>query len=382
MHSFLRSFNNIDRSGSPIPIEYLPAENTLSSKVRLMILYQNRPTTTIAVGDPLTLRIEAQDGYNQLTDIFATNVMARDPYSGRSIQLIDRYGYVLRFCWLLLCEIVKFLCFFQLVVNRCPVDPFVFPELDKLRSGDQLEARFNAFKIPESNFLVFEATVRTCREGCQPAYCQGAAGRNEPSFGRRRRSLNDTDDEDDDVDGDDSDMSETQQINGTLIVSSAKRNATGKDDGDDDDENTIDFPEQVREMIEVFESREEIENESIPRKLVAPSETLCISPSEYHGLVVAIVLLMLLLFSITLAAGLAYRRYWKTMLKNRSFDNASPVHSFIPSALHQNMNISSHQFNASTRHAAALGSTSGHLSGIRPSLSLINGTLQKTFATG
>lgn len=99
MHSFLRSFNNIDRSGSPIPIEYLPAENTLSSKVRLMILYQNRPTTTIAVGDPLTLRIEAQDGYNQLTDIFATNVVARDPYSGRSIQLIDRYGYVL--CFLL-----------------------------------------------------------------------------------------------------------------------------------------------------------------------------------------------------------------------------------------------------------------------------------------
>lgn len=276
-------------------------------------------------------------------------------------------------------------CLLVFVVRRCPVDPFVFPELDKLRSGDQLEARFNAFKIPESNFLVFEATVRTCREGCQPAYCQGASGRNEPSFGRRRRSLNDTDDDDDNDDDDDvdadSNMSESQQINGALIVSSAKRNGTGSDD-DNDDENTIDFPEQVREMIEVFESREEIENESIPRKLVAPSETMCISPSEYHGLVVAIVLLMLLLFSITLAAGLAYRRYWKTVLKNRSFDTASPVHSFIPSALHQNMNISSHQFNASTRHAAALGSTSGHLSGIRPSLSLINGTLQKTFATG
>lgn len=48
------------------------------------------------------------------------------------------------------------------------MDPFVFPELDKSRSGDILEARFNAFKIPESNFLVFEATVRTCRDGCQP----------------------------------------------------------------------------------------------------------------------------------------------------------------------------------------------------------------------
>lgn len=255
------------------------------------------------------------------------------------------------------------------------MDPFVFPELDKLRSGDQLEARFNAFKIPESNFLVFEATVRTCREGCQPAYCQGASGRNEASFGRRRRSLNDTDDGD-------NDLSESKRINGTLVVDSAKRNSTGDNDDDDDDDESIDFPEQVREMIEVFESREEIENESVPRKLIAPSETLCISPSEYHGLVVAIVLLMLLLFSITLAAGLAYRRYWKTMLKNRSFDTASPVHSFVPSALHQNLNISNHQFNASTRHAATISSAGGHLSGIRPSLSLINGTLQKTFATG
>lgn len=86
------SFTSPFRSGSPIPIEYLPAENSLSSKVRLMILYQNRPTTTIAVGDPLTFRLEAQDNYNYPTDIFATNVIARDPYSGRSVQLIDRFG--------------------------------------------------------------------------------------------------------------------------------------------------------------------------------------------------------------------------------------------------------------------------------------------------
>lgn len=77
--------------------------------------------------------------------------------------------------------------------NSCPVDTFVFPELGRSREGESLEARFNAFKIPESNFLVFEATVRTCREGCQPAYCNGVAGRSETSFGRRKRSLNDTD---------------------------------------------------------------------------------------------------------------------------------------------------------------------------------------------
>lgn len=77
-------------------------------------------------------------------------------------------------------------------INSCPVDTFVFPELGRSRDGDSLEARFNAFKIPESNFLVFEATVKTCRDGCQPAYCNGLAGRSEPSFGRRKRSVNDT----------------------------------------------------------------------------------------------------------------------------------------------------------------------------------------------
>lgn len=81
-------------SGSPIPIEYLPAENSLSSRVRLFILFQDRPTNTIAVGDPLTFRLESQEGYNYATDIFATNVIARDPYSGRSVQLIDRFGLV------------------------------------------------------------------------------------------------------------------------------------------------------------------------------------------------------------------------------------------------------------------------------------------------
>lgn len=260
---------------------------------------------------------------------------------------------------------------------RCPVDPFVFPELDKLRSGDQLEARFNAFKIPESNFLVFEATVRTCREGCQPAYCQGASGRNEPSFGRRRRSTNETA-QIDDNNADESNET-VLRINGT--IQSIKRNST---DSDSDDDN-IDYPEQVREMIEVFETREEIESDTVPRKLVAATETLCIRPSEYHGLIAAIISLMIILFSMTLAAGFAYRRYWKTMLKNRSFDTSSPVLSFIPSALHQGTNKTTHsQFNASsTRNATSHGmaSTSG-THGVRPSLSLLNGTLQKTFATG
>lgn len=87
-------------------------------------------------------------------------------------------------------DLWRFTLFF---IDRCPVDTFVFPELGRSRDGDSLEARFNAFKIPESNFLVFEATVKTCRDGCQPAYCNGIAGRSETSFGRRKRALNETD---------------------------------------------------------------------------------------------------------------------------------------------------------------------------------------------
>lgn len=145
---------------------------------------------------------------------------------------------------------------------RCPVDSFVFPELDKGRNGDTLEARFNAFKIPESNFLVFEATVRSCRDGCQPAYCQSGTGRSEPSFGRRKREINATLElESNDTITDSQEMS--NEINETKVSfpkivstkSSKTPNKTSneelsvKSDNDEDDEE--DSPEYVREMIEV-----------------------------------------------------------------------------------------------------------------------------------
>lgn len=316
-----------------------------------MILYQGRPTTTIAVGDPLTFRLEAQDGYNHVTDIFASNVVARDPYSGRSVQLIDRYG--------------------------CPVDPYVFPELDKLREGDMLEARFNAFKIPESNFLVFEATVRTCREGCQPAYCPGQAGRSEPSFGRRKRSINGTLISEGVMNVTDSTFNvTTENIITKFNLTDVTSGVNGNNDNDDD---ASDVQEHVREMIEVFESREEIDNELMPKKMIAPQETICMSPSEYHGLISAVILLMILLFSIALVSGLAYRRYWTIMSKNHTLDRSSPINSFSPSALHQNMNLAAsvNQFNASGHNTTSAGSHS------RPTgLSLFSGSLNKTFATG
>ncbi|KAK7863129.1 hypothetical protein R5R35_002011 [Gryllus longicercus] len=251
-------------SGSPTPIEVLPAENTLSSRVRLLILYQGRPTTTIAVGDPLTFRLEAQDAYNYATDIFATNVIARDPYSGRSVQLIDRYG--------------------------CPVDNYVFPGLDRARSGDGLEARFNAFKIPESNFLVFEATVRTCRDGCQPAYCTGHAGRSEPSFGRKKRETNETD-------YDDKPENSEKSLNGT------------------------DEEEQVREMIEVLESRKDL----LPEEKIEPMPlAVCLTAREYYGLVSAIIIILIVLIIVSAIAGTCYRRYWSMHVKNAAADSTAP----------------------------------------------------------
>lgn len=312
-----------------------------------MILYQNRPTTTIAVGDPLTFRLEPQDGYNQMTDIFATNVIARDPYSGRSIQLIDRYG--------------------------CPVDSFVFPELDKLRTDDSLEARFNAFKIPESNFLVFEATVRSCRDGCQPAYCPGQAGRSEPSFGRRRRSLNETTADDE------------ERVNGTTTstTTTTAKTTDGEVVGDDKQTTNNDYPEHVREMIEVFDTRDDIFTESVPRKLVSSVETsVCLTASEYHGLIGSVVLLILLLVGFALAAGLAYRRYWVTMLKNQSADR-SRASSFIPSALHQATSSVSHEpFGGVARQPYEQQQQHQAQQGQQQRSNLFNGGLQKTFATG
>uniref|UniRef100_A0ABD2X1N8 ZP domain-containing protein n=1 Tax=Trichogramma kaykai TaxID=54128 RepID=A0ABD2X1N8_9HYME len=281
------------RSGSPIPIEYLPAENTLSSRIRLLILYQGRPTTTIAVGDPLTFRLEAQDGYSYPADIFATNVIARDPYSGRSVQLIDRYG--------------------------CPVDNYVFPGLDRLREGDSLEARFNAFKIPESNFLVFEATVRTCRDGCQPAFCSSAAGRSEPSYGRKKRSI-----EGEDGGGNSTDFSSTTE----LYEGEGSGNGTDTEDKKDDEEQ-----EFVQEMIEVLDSRFDIENsiddvaevDTVAEKHISPVvNTVCITPNEYYGLIVAVVVLVSLLISIVLLTIIIYRKYVHCVIvKNKKVDRLS-----------------------------------------------------------
>lgn len=136
-------------------------------------------------------------------------------------------------------------------------------------------------------------------------------------------------------------------------------------------------PEHVREMIEVFESRDEMIQDTVARKVVAPPETVCLAPSEYHGLISAVIILMFVLLGIALVGGLLYRRYWTIFSKNYKVDRVSPV-SFAPPPLHHvNISSTSHQFSATRPNLMGSVST-GRASG----LSLFNAGLQKTFATG
>ncbi|XP_023344815.1 uncharacterized protein LOC111714044 isoform X2 [Eurytemora carolleeae] len=238
-------------SGQPVPIEYLPAEHTLDSRVRLVIKYQDRPTTTIAVGDPLQFKLETQEGENLLRDIFATNVIAKDPYSDRIVELIDSRG--------------------------CPIDPYVFPALGLSRAADGLETSFNAFKIPESNFLVFEATVRSCRSGCRPAVCDGPsdfAGRDN-SFGRRRRESDST-----------GDKKQEETDKGSKM--------------------------EIREMFRVYETRSSIPENGQVEVIRAKEATVCLVSSSYKGMLVGLIVLGLLLTLVSTLTLILYRRSRKS----------------------------------------------------------------------
>ncbi|KAK3890828.1 hypothetical protein Pcinc_005253 [Petrolisthes cinctipes] len=266
-------------SGAPTPIEYLPAENQLQSRVRLQILYGGRPTTTIAVGDPLTFRLESQRGFNLVSDIFATDVVAKDPYSGRSVDLIDSRG--------------------------CPVDNYVFPALGKGRDGDGLEARFNAFKIPESNFLIFEATVRTCRRGCQPAVCTVGPGREETeSLGRRKRDAVDNDYND----------ADTQTTHDT-------QQQQEEDDVDDDEDEG-----QIHGIYEVYLSRDEIGDDGTSLSYISDDD-MCMSSSQYYSLVIGLVITVLLFVGALLFVGFCFRKTRQLDEKNAVADAGNPYHT-------------------------------------------------------
>lgn len=203
----------------------------------------------------------------------------------------------------------------------------MFPELDKGRNGDSLEARFNAFKIPESNFLVFEATVRTCRDGCQPAYCPSHTGRSEPSFGRRRRDVNATIS----FEGNDTVIPKSEDANKTVDKPDNNEGAVYKVSYEEAAvdkylKDEVETPSHVRKMIEVFDNRNELleENGSSDSSPVVSAVGVCVSPYHYRSLLVALCVLLSLLLAMMTAALYIYRRYWRVVRKNIQASSAAP----------------------------------------------------------
>lgn len=95
---------------------------------------------------------------------------------------------------------------------------------------------------------------------------------------------------------------------------------------------------------------------------------------------------MLLLLSITLVSGLAYRRYWKTMSKNRLADRHSPIHSLGHSSslrTHERFSEIGHMPSGTTSPNHTNSSSSNRAANaFRSNVSMFGGSLHKTFATG
>jgi hypothetical protein len=68
-----------------------------------------------------------------------------------------------------------------LVHNGCTVDPYLFENF--LRENGDLSAKFRAFKFPESNYVMFIATVNVCLDSCEGLSCSNG----QVGYGRRRR---------------------------------------------------------------------------------------------------------------------------------------------------------------------------------------------------
>lgn len=93
---------------------------------------------------------------------------------------------------------------------------------------------------------------------------------------------------------------------------------------------------------------------------------------------------MILLLSITLVSGLAYRRYWKIMSKNRLADRHSPIHSMGRSSsirTHERFSEIGHMPSTSGNTSSS-SSTNRAANAFRSNVSMFGGTLHKTFATG
>lgn len=122
------------------------------------------------VGDPLALKFEILDAQSPY-EIFVRELVAMDGADSGEITLIDSRG--------------------------CPTDHFIMgPIYKSTSSGKSLLSHFDAFKFPSSPTVQFRALVTPCMPTCEPVQCDennfGGELRSIISYGRKRRSVNDT----------------------------------------------------------------------------------------------------------------------------------------------------------------------------------------------
>lgn len=72
-----------------------------------------------------------------------------------------------------------------ILVNGCSVDPFLFENFESADGGDNLRAKFRAFKFPESNFVLFKGTVNVCLDRCSSVRCSNG----QDGLGRKKRDV-------------------------------------------------------------------------------------------------------------------------------------------------------------------------------------------------
>lgn len=116
----------------------------------------------VELGEPLYLRVEMKD--ESIFGIFGSGLVARSGHGAETVLLLDDRG--------------------------CPIDPTVFPSLERSLDSKTLTAQFQAFKFASESTIKFQMTVSFCLDVCPPVDCDKEESDNaiSQSYGRRRRS--------------------------------------------------------------------------------------------------------------------------------------------------------------------------------------------------
>ncbi|CAK1548894.1 unnamed protein product [Leptosia nina] len=71
-----------------------------------------------------------------------------------------------------------------IIFNGCSIDPYLFDNFQTI-DGDNLTAKFRAFKFPDTTYVQFKGTVTVCLDKCQGVQCSNGV----TAYGRRRREV-------------------------------------------------------------------------------------------------------------------------------------------------------------------------------------------------